>query len=89
MSTLAPLETLYEVDRGSELPLPAELRDVYGRLAFPPQQGRPYVIGNFVTTVWRHCLAASAFFSRRAETPAPKKAPSATSLVAKSCVTLR
>jgi hypothetical protein len=45
MSTLAPLETLYEVDRGSEL------RDVYGRLAFPPHQGRPYVIGNFVTSL--------------------------------------
>jgi riboflavin biosynthesis pyrimidine reductase len=51
MSTLAPLETLYEVDRGSEMPLSAELRDVYGRLAFPPQQGRPYVIGNFVTSL--------------------------------------
>ncbi len=51
MSTLAPLETLYEVDRGSELPLPADLRDVYGRLAFPPHQGRPHVVGNFVTSL--------------------------------------
>jgi riboflavin biosynthesis pyrimidine reductase len=51
MSTLAPLETLYEVDRGNELPLPADLRDVYGRLAFPPHEGRPYVIGNFVTSL--------------------------------------
>jgi riboflavin biosynthesis pyrimidine reductase len=51
MSTLAPLETLYELDRGSALPLPPELASVYGRLAFPPHPGRPYVIGNFVTSL--------------------------------------
>lgn len=51
MSTLAPLETLYEVDWGSELPLPREVRDIYGRLAFPPHQGRPYIIGNFVASL--------------------------------------
>jgi riboflavin biosynthesis pyrimidine reductase len=51
MSTLEPLETLYGVDRGSFLPLPSELASIYGRLAFPPHSGRPYVIGNFVATL--------------------------------------
>lgn len=52
MSTLVPLETLYEeADRGSELPLPAELREIYGRLTFPLHADRPYVIGNFVTSL--------------------------------------
>ena len=51
MSIPAPLETLYEVDQGNALPLPPELASVYGRLAFPPHPGRPYVIGNFVTSL--------------------------------------
>ena len=51
MNTLAPLETFYEVDQGNALPLPPELASVYGRLAFPPHPGRPYVIGNFVTSL--------------------------------------
>jgi riboflavin biosynthesis pyrimidine reductase len=51
MSRLAPLETVYAVDRGSELPLPSELASVYGHLAFPVHQGRPYVIGNFVISL--------------------------------------
>jgi len=51
MSTLAPLETLYEVDQGNALPLPPELASVYGRLAFPPHPRRPHVIGNFVTSL--------------------------------------
>jgi riboflavin biosynthesis pyrimidine reductase len=51
MSTLAPLETLYEVDRGNALPLPPELSSVCGRLAFPPHPNRPYVIGNFVMSL--------------------------------------
>jgi riboflavin biosynthesis pyrimidine reductase len=51
MSTLAPLETLYEVEQDGKLPLPPELASVYGHLAFPPHQGRPYVIGNFVTSL--------------------------------------
>jgi riboflavin biosynthesis pyrimidine reductase len=51
MSALAPLETLYEVDRGNALPLPPELASVYGPLAFPPHSGRPYVFGNFVTSL--------------------------------------
>src|SRR5262245_58854772 len=51
MSTLAPLETLYEVDQGNALPLPPELASVYGRLAFPPHPGRPFIIANFVTSL--------------------------------------
>ena len=51
MNTLAPLETFYEVDQGNALPLPPDLASVYGLLAFPPHQGRPYIIGNFVTSL--------------------------------------
>jgi riboflavin biosynthesis pyrimidine reductase len=51
MNALAPLESLYEVERGRTLPLPPELATLYGRLQFPPHVGRPYVIGNFVSTL--------------------------------------
>ncbi len=51
MSTLDPLETLYEVQQGADLALPATLAALYGRLQFPVHQGRPHVIGNFVTTL--------------------------------------
>lgn len=52
MSDLEPLETLYEADReGEDLPLPSGLRALYGPLRFPPHPGRPYVIGNFVTSL--------------------------------------
>ena len=53
MSDLAPLESLWELttDVGVELPLPAELRRLYGPLRFPPHRNRPYVIGNFVSTL--------------------------------------
>src|SRR5687768_15654618 len=53
MNALAPLETLCEVswERCQELPLPPELDALYGRLLFPPHPNRPYVIGNFVTTL--------------------------------------
>ncbi len=51
MSTLTPLETLYEVPHGDELPLPAELANLYGHLQFPLHPDRAYVIGNFVSTV--------------------------------------
>ena len=48
---LAPLETIFAVDQGDAVPLSSELTSVYGRLAFPRHQGRPYVIANFVTTL--------------------------------------
>jgi riboflavin biosynthesis pyrimidine reductase len=51
MSTLAPLQTLYEQDRGNALPLPPELASIYGRLAFPTHPGRAHVIGNFVMSL--------------------------------------
>jgi riboflavin biosynthesis pyrimidine reductase len=51
MNALAPLETLYDPDRGVDLPLPPELTRLYGRLQFPPRERAPYVISNFVTTL--------------------------------------
>ena len=51
MNALVPLESLYEAERGSDLPLPSELATLYGRLQFPLHPGRPYIIGNFVTTL--------------------------------------
>jgi len=53
MTALAPLESLYEgtPGRGVDVPLPAQLQALYGRLPFPPHPGRPYLIGNLVTTV--------------------------------------
>src|SRR5438309_6748790 len=59
LALLPPLETLYDVSRGSDpslplgqsLPLPPELTTLYGRLAFPLRSDRPFVMGNFVTTL--------------------------------------
>ncbi|HVI85581.1 MAG TPA: hypothetical protein VNA86_09700, partial [bacterium] len=52
MSDLGPLETLYEPDRGgADLPLPPELAALYGPLRFPLHPGRPYLVGNFVTSL--------------------------------------
>jgi riboflavin biosynthesis pyrimidine reductase len=51
MSTLVPLDTLYELERGAELPLPPALATLYGPLRFPAHPDRPHVIGNFVTTL--------------------------------------
>jgi riboflavin biosynthesis pyrimidine reductase len=53
MKNLTPLETLYEWrhDEAIDFPLPAELKNFYGDLRFPPHPQRPYVIGNFVTTL--------------------------------------
>jgi riboflavin biosynthesis pyrimidine reductase len=48
---LTPLDSLYELDRGADIPLPSELGALYGRLRFPPHPGRPYVIANFVSTL--------------------------------------
>jgi riboflavin biosynthesis pyrimidine reductase len=52
MSDLEPLDTLYELDRGGEaLPLPPGLAALYGPLRFPPHPDRPYIVGNFVTSL--------------------------------------
>lgn len=50
MNALTPLETIFAVERGSDLPLPPDLLALFGRLQFPPHQV-PYVVGNFVTTL--------------------------------------
>src|SRR6185503_13029268 len=44
------LETILESKRGRALALPPRLARLYGRLRIP-QGRRPYVIGNFVTTL--------------------------------------
>ena len=51
MNALTPLESLFDVERGTDLPLPPELATLFGRLQFPPHPHRPYIIGNFVTTL--------------------------------------
>ena len=53
MNDLAPLESLWEATfvEGLDLPLPAELRRLYGPLQFPAHRDGPYVIGNFVSTL--------------------------------------
>ncbi len=51
MNDLLPLEVLCETEQGVEIPLPAALARLYGRLQFPEHPNRPYVIGNFVMTL--------------------------------------
>src|SRR6266699_3667331 len=51
MNTLTPLEPLFDVERGHDLPLPLALSILYGRLQFPLHPGQPYIVGNFVTTL--------------------------------------
>src|SRR5512143_3268885 len=51
MTPLEPLESLLDRMDGDDLPLPTELAALYGPLRFPRWEGRPYVIGNFVTTM--------------------------------------
>jgi riboflavin biosynthesis pyrimidine reductase len=53
MKDLTQLETLYESkhDDAIDVTLPAELKDFYGGLRFRRHPQRPYVIGNFVTTL--------------------------------------
>jgi riboflavin biosynthesis pyrimidine reductase len=48
---LAPLEKLYEAKRGKELPLPARLARLYGRLRMPQAGARPHLFSNFVSTL--------------------------------------
>ena len=51
MAALAPLATLYDIASGNDMPLPDDLAALYGPLCFPAHEARPYVIGNFVTTL--------------------------------------
>jgi riboflavin biosynthesis pyrimidine reductase len=51
MMAFTPLESLYEIEREGDLPLPSELATLYGHLQFPAHPGRLYIIGNFVTTL--------------------------------------
>src|SRR3989442_5982282 len=51
MNALVPLESLFEMEGGSALPLPSDLATLYGRLQLPLHPGQPYVVGNFVTTL--------------------------------------
>ncbi len=51
MDSLAPLESLYDVNQGRSVRLPPELAALYGRLEFPPHTGRSYVVANFVSSL--------------------------------------
>ena len=51
MSDLTPLETLFDLRRGRELPLPGELARLYGNLFVPEPRERSHIISNFVTTL--------------------------------------
>ncbi|MGE5247579.1 MAG: dihydrofolate reductase family protein [Verrucomicrobiota bacterium] len=51
MTTLTPLVSVVDVARGDDVPLPPELATLHGPLRFPLHKRRPYVIGNFVTTL--------------------------------------
>jgi riboflavin biosynthesis pyrimidine reductase len=51
MIPLSPLEVLFDPDCGADLPLPDDLRVLYGRLQFPPSRREPYLIGNFVASL--------------------------------------
>lgn len=51
-ASLTPLETLFEGATGDDLPLPPELRALYGVLRLTSgEAGRPHVIANFVETL--------------------------------------
>lgn len=50
-TALPPFEMLSSQERGPALPLPPDLANLYGRLDLPPHPGRPYVLGNFVSTL--------------------------------------
>jgi riboflavin biosynthesis pyrimidine reductase len=51
MNNPVPLEALFEMEDGSALPLPSDLAALYGPLRLPTHPGRPFVVGNFVTTL--------------------------------------
>lgn len=51
MSPLTPLDVIFDPVCGDDLPLPDDIRRLYGRLQFPAGGTVPRVIGNFVTTL--------------------------------------
>jgi riboflavin biosynthesis pyrimidine reductase len=52
VSTLTPLESLYDARHGEALPLPAALAGLYGPLHLPSRPpDRPYVVANFVSSL--------------------------------------
>jgi len=51
MASFSPLEVLSDPENGIEVPLPAELNLLYGRLRLPRTAPRPRVIGNFVMSL--------------------------------------
>jgi riboflavin biosynthesis pyrimidine reductase len=51
VTSLAPLEVLFDRSRGVRAPLPRPLARVYGPLRLPRRSGPPYVIGNFASTL--------------------------------------
>jgi riboflavin biosynthesis pyrimidine reductase len=51
MDTLAPLDSLFELERGNVLPLPPELATLYGPLYLSSHPDRPTILSNFVTTL--------------------------------------
>ena len=48
---LTPLEYLFDLEYGIDLPLPTELANLYGHLSYPERKDLPFIIGNFVTTL--------------------------------------
>jgi riboflavin biosynthesis pyrimidine reductase len=51
MSDAEPFQLLYGRSPGRELPLPADLRTLYGPLRMPAHRGRPHVVANFASTL--------------------------------------
>jgi riboflavin biosynthesis pyrimidine reductase len=48
---IAPLRTLFELNRGRLLPLPPPLLRLYGKFRMPSASSGPYVFSNFVSTL--------------------------------------
>ena len=51
MSSLAPLQDLFDATAGEDIALPSALARLYGRLRVPRHTARPHVIGNIVTSL--------------------------------------
>lgn len=51
MNDIEPLQTLADASQGQPVPLPEELRALYGPLRMPVHAGRPHVISAYVSTI--------------------------------------